>query len=1542
MANVFQSIAEKFRGLGELAEASVQSVRSKQIANEAERRLRERQAQTKPTVTSTGNIFKDIGQNLVPRVPSGTTIYEPTSQAGKAIRAAKVAGEQLREEVIAPKVNVATKAIPQTAFNVFSNISRLGGAVASRYGVFSTPEDKARRFKPAEGAKTVTEALQDEPFFGEVVERGVEKTPLGAVPYLAPVAGFLSEGLLPPYGGGALGKAKFLKTLARETSEDVIKSTLKSGIKDLAEEEATALAKQIAPLTDEAAIAKILEQPKDLEPLATEARKYKSAEEFIGANKELYNYTGEYTYKKGESKFFTPDIEAAQEYNRGKATLSKLFSDESKLYKGENSQVYAQKSGLLDKEMTPDLQKLTGFKTLRQVDDAYVGGNWKGASKEFNENPNIYYTAFQQMAAKDLRGKGFSGARWSYEDDLTPTQYQIWDESALKTKSQLTDFYNQAVKTARPVTTGIPKELEPLAIEARKYKSAEEFVSFVEKDVIGRQISMEVGQKTIGEVGEKIEKLQKIVGVNFVQRFKTASIEEARATFEAAKKSGASWARGRSFENPAVQLRAIDEATPKRIRAKDIGLSKSQLIDFYNKAVGSSAQPPTPPKMGVVRGGTPVRPEPTKPPVETLPKEVEQITNRTSGTFDQVYHNSGGGARNSLAVETELSPVIAGSAPEKFGIFTSFKEKVGRAWLATREFIEDEMVRVKKLVQDPNVKVTEDSNPYQAEILFHGRVGARMEEVKDLVNAIDKDILVASKRLGIPDEKFSADVNRYLHARHAPERNAQVGTGASGMFTDDAVRIVREIESSPQGVEVKRIADRLQELNNKTLDVLLEGEVIDEELYSLLREKYENHVPLNRVFEGTEDVGQALASRPFDVRGTGIVRAKGSLRQVADIQANIVANYEQAILRAEKNRVDLATLKFVRDNPESGLFQEVKPKAIGKTFEGKIIKERIDDPQTLVLREKGKPVFIKINDPHLAAALRGINRHKVDGVMRVVQSITRFYSGLATRFNPEFAFPNKIRDLQEAMVYAGSKSELGVKGALKTVVRDPQSVKSVVEAIRGKGTEGARLYNQMRLDGGTTGGMGLSTRKQVEIDLNAMRKTNRSNPRLAARKIIELVDVWNTIFEDSTRLSVYRTALEQGATRARAAVLAKEASVNFNKFGKGGPVVNALYMFANASIQGSAKMLRAMKNPKVAATVVTTIGVAVAATNEWNDSVDPDWRDKVTTWDRLNSLPIMIPNADGGVTYFTIPVSWGMKPIKVAFDYAYDAIGGKGVSFGDSVSGVMAAIVEGYNPVGGTDLVSAITPTILDLPSDIARNRAWHGGMIKPDWDANAPASIEYFDSLKDSATGRTLIAVSKGLSGLGIEVSPADLNYAYETLIGGAGRAGSKVINTISSVSQGEIPEAREIPFASRFLRSRSQEEVGAGSREYEEIKDVLGEQSRQRFVLNQQAEDAYNQMKALPKEEANKRFNELAVVDRELAEKIAEIAKEEKLGFTYTDRLIKQLGVTNGERAKYLKKKFDQLKTKEEKNALWEEYVRKEIITKNVSIQLNYLLSQ
>jgi len=348
----------------------------------------------------------------------------------------------------------------------------------------------------------------------------------------------------------------------------------------------------------------------------------------------------------------------------------------------------------------------------------------------------------------------------------------------------------------------------------------------------------------------------------------------------------------------------------------------------------------------------------------------------------------------------------------------------------------------------------------------------------------------------------------------------------------------------------------------------------------------------------------------------------------------------------------------------------------------------------------------------------------------------------------------------------------------------------------------------MKMDGGTTGGMALSTRQAIKTDLEKLFTTYQSNPRLMAVKFIKGVEIWNTVFEDSTRLSVYKNALENGMSRPRAAALAKDATIDFDKRGSLSPSITAWYMFANVSVQGSAKMIRSMKNPKVAAATFSVVMAAVLTCALHNDDEDEDWRDGVTKWDLANNLIWVTSSDESGIHYIKIPVSWGLKPIKVLCDYSSNAVLGRYDKPTEIISGMFAAIIEGYNPLGGNDIWQAVFPTPADTAVDLLRNRSWSGGKIRPDWLSGLPGSKQVFDTTDDTITGKAAIQVSKGLQAVNWHVSPENIIYAYEQLIGGAGRFVTKVGNTAVGLVEGDA-KLDNAPFISRFYAERSEDEI-------------------------------------------------------------------------------------------------------------------------------------
>ena len=803
----------------------------------------------------------------------------------------------------------------------------------------------------------------------------------------------------------------------------------------------------------------------------------------------------------------------------------------------------------------------------------------------------------------------------------------------------------------------------------------------------------------------------------------------------------------------------------------------------------------------------------TKPPVKPQSVPVKKGITVESMMADEVKATKARELAHKANVEEFIQPKVSDKRP-KLDTYAAKKEYSDSLWSKTRTALQDSWVKAKNIERTKGVVKGKGVSPYEAETLFHGRIGARLENLVRTTEKFDRNVIATSKKLNNPN--FSKQVDEYAQALHAPERNAVHGEGAAGMTNAQAKKVMAKVETSGNAKAIKQASTELIERNKETLKNLYEGQLINKETFDRLTKIYKNHVPLNRVMdEGDDIVSIMTGGKGFNIEGSGLKRAKGSEREVSDIMTNVHANLAEAITRSEKNKVGLSTLEFARNNKKLGFFEEIKPKAIGETFDGKPILQKVNDPNVLKVMEKGKPVYLKIHDPSLAAMYQGIGKDVLPDMFRPVEAITRYYSSMATRFNPEFGLSNKIRDLQEVIVNIFAMKKGGAKGVGNVLKNEAKSWKHVTDWMMGKDSEGARLYEQMRLDGGTTGGMSLSTRKKLDIDIAKIQKINRSNPRRGMEMLFNGLENWNTVIEDSTRLSVYKAGLTNGATREQAAIMAKNASLNFNKKGTAGPVVNALWMFSNASIQGTTNILRSFKNPKVAGTVATMVGSATYAINKWNDSINLDWREEFSEWDQNSNFPIAIPNKNGEVKYMTIPVSWGVKPMKVMADQFYQVGTGKQKNAVDAAKKIALSAIDAYNPAGGTTLQSTLAPTVIDMPLDILTNTSWSGNLVKPDWMTGLPQADQHFKSLEDSSTGKFLIGATGKLSEATdreIDVSPQDANYVLNNMIGGGGKFVKRVFNSVSGLASGEGTDAKNIPFLNRFYKSLDKENIEKG----------------------------------------------------------------------------------------------------------------------------------
>lgn len=177
--------------------------------------------------------------------------------------------------------------------------------------------------------------------------------------------------------------------------------------------------------------------PKELQPLAQEARKYKSAEEFVNSQgKTVFRASSRPNDITKSDLPFTVNKNVAEQFEKGSK-------------KGGTTQEF-----ILSKDA----------KILSEKDNPYL----KMMRRFSVDNPQ--YTILKSKALDFAEKKGFDAVDFSSlpEGEITVLK----GKDVLKTKSELIDRYNQAIKQVEPEVKPIPKEELGLSDKIQKAAQA--------------------------------------------------------------------------------------------------------------------------------------------------------------------------------------------------------------------------------------------------------------------------------------------------------------------------------------------------------------------------------------------------------------------------------------------------------------------------------------------------------------------------------------------------------------------------------------------------------------------------------------------------------------------------------------------------------------------------------------------------------------------------------------------------------------------------------------------------------------------------------------------------------------------------------------------------------------------------------------------------------------------------------------------------------------------------------------------------------------
>ena len=640
---------------------------------------------------------------------------------------------------------------------------------------------------------------------------------------------------------------------------------------------------------------------------------------------------------------------------------------------------------------------------------------------------------------------------------------------------------------------------------------------------------------------------------------------------------------------------------------------------------------------------------------------------------------------------------------------------------------------------------------------------------------------------------------------------------------------------------------------------------------------------LEEDFAKSGGMGATGASKGFGTRGSFSKRALGSEKEVQDILGNLIAQRERALIRAEKMKVGHALFGLALNNPNSDLWLPVNPDAIksrealikelqdmgydnAESIADNLMEEpkaryiskskkidpdtglptsdteesvrlRIDNlkrfgPNVFPVRIDGKDryIFFNQNNPQALRMVQSLLNMDADSLGQIEGMIgraTRWFASVNTQYNPIFGAVNLIRDVGGAMfnltstALAGQQAKVsgGVFPAMRgilNVLRDERKGKTDTTG------KWAKAFQEFRREGGQTGYRDslIRTDEEKQIVEQEMQKLKPGpNVKKAFGAVMGALSDFNDMMENSVRLSAYVAARDKGMSPQKAAIIAKNLTVNFDKKGQLSARINAYYAFFNASVQGTARLAQTLKGPMGKRIIAGGIGLGtmqavILAMAGFRDDEPPEF---------VKERNFVIPTPDG--KYLTIPYPLGLHILPNMGRITTEFVLGGGKNAGKKVANLTGSFMDAFSPVGSSGLsIQSVLPTVLDPIAALESNRDAFGRPIyKEDRATNpTPGYMRSRESASEISKGLSYflnLASGGGKYSKGFLSPTADeLDYIAGQITGGAGRELMKVEQAVKAGITGEELPAYRVPLAGRFY-GETQSNAAESQRFYNNI---------------------------------------------------------------------------------------------------------------------------
>ena len=690
---------------------------------------------------------------------------------------------------------------------------------------------------------------------------------------------------------------------------------------------------------------------------------------------------------------------------------------------------------------------------------------------------------------------------------------------------------------------------------------------------------------------------------------------------------------------------------------------------------------------------------------------------------------------------------------------------------------------------------------------------------------------------------------------------ALTGEQDVAMAEMEAQKIVADYEGAN---ETKYLWAAVKDATSATLAKIYHSGLLSKERYEKIRDMFDNYIPLQGWDETTSDeVYGYLTSNDGPLGGSPLKRANGRTSLADDPIATIGMMADAAIRQGNRNLMKQRLLNFVLNNPSDivsvqdlwlqhndvngewePIFSDIdptdSPDDVARKVEAfearmtalaqsdpdhykrgrdainipyKVVKGNLKEHQILVKRN-GRTYVLTINgNPRAAQAVNGLTNPDVENtgvignMLKLGEYVNRQLSAFYTTRNPDFVVSNFFRDMlySNCMAWVKESPRYAIRFHKNFGKVNPLRLRKLIGYWeRGELDRNNYLENMFYLFMMNGGETGYTSVKDIEghkrTIANELKKEGSVGRRVWNALGMQL-DMLNRSVENCARFAAFITSREMGRNLDRAIYDAKEVSVNFNKKGSGGKLVNATgqtrlgkigsylggggriaYVFWNAGIQGMTNFGRnAKRNPKKAtagAVALFALGLTIPLLAQLMGGGDGDDDDKNAYY----NLPEYVRRSNicfkAGEQWITIPLPIEYRALYGLGELCTGVVSGNERYGNWELTRQLLGQVSQTMPLDVLEGGGGVSPFIPSAAKPFTEayimNKGWTGLPIykdnawnknDPEWTkayANADTHLVNFAKWINETTGGD--DYTKGA----IDINPAKIEYLLSGTFGG------------------------------------------------------------------------------------------------------------------------------------------------------------------------------